>query len=686
MNISEFLKSPQVRAAHLEHKDDLTIYSGSDPKEASDVGKFPIRYDVIAHGEKKTRGLLHRDLRNFRESGITDKTIRANELHTAKASAVYPYRDLHGNLDGFARLRPHKPRLNEAGKPIKYLQPKGTPVRAYFPAESVAELRDGRSPVFITEGEKKALSLAQEGYAAIGIGGVFCATKKDVDELIDDLAAIDWNGRDGYICFDFDAKESTRKQVNRAVRRLARALLKAGARQVYNVKLPPGPKGTKQGVDDFIVRKGADEFRRLVRQASPVFDAESGIPVVKIIPLSVPKLADAAYYGFVGEFLRAVAPHTEATDAGVLAHLLPAVGMFIGPGPHYWAGGKQFARLNAVVVGRTNSGRKGTSSVPVDLLMEVVDKEFWDRQRLSGLSSGEGVIQYVTDKIEQDEDGEEVIVPAEKRLMIVEAEFSRVLVSMRREGNVLSQIIRDAFDSGNLATLTVTPRRASGSHISIVGHITPEELSERLDHIDMANGFGNRFLWFAVESDKIMPFTQPISDEVFDPFVRRLRELRRRLDQRPLDAVAFDEDACNRWKQVYPRLREDRPGLPGQLCARGHVMVLRIAVIYALLDSDDSTPAIRMEHLEAALAVWEYCEQSAELLFQSRTGDKLSDKLLKLLANGPLTRDEFNRHLSSDQKQKVGPALEKLEDSNLVRRSARNPLGAGRPAAVWELV
>ena len=124
----------------------------------------------------------------------------------------------------------------------------------------------------MTEGEKKALALAQLGLAAIGIGGIWCGCKKQSDELIDDLEAIDWTNRVAHIVFDYDAKPETRRHVNAARRRLASALRKAGAKEVYAVELPPGPNGTKQGVDDFIGAHGVKAFLELMEQAQPVRD------------------------------------------------------------------------------------------------------------------------------------------------------------------------------------------------------------------------------------------------------------------------------------------------------------------------------------------------------------------------------------------------------------------------------
>ncbi len=49
---------------------------------------------------------------------------------------------------------------------------------------------------------------------------------------------------------------------------------------------------------------------------------------------------------------------------------------------------------------------------------------------------------------------------------------------MAREGNTLSAIIRQAWDTGNLQVKTRNnPNRATGAHISIIGHITKDELS-----------------------------------------------------------------------------------------------------------------------------------------------------------------------------------------------------------------
>lgn len=213
------------------------------------------------------------DLKKLRESGLTDTTIRENQLRTRDGALELLYRDLSGETNCFARTRPHNPRYKD-GKPVKYEQPKGSPPRAYFPVASLPFINDALSDIYLPEGELKALCLSQLGVGAVGIGGVWCAFKKQSNELIDDLAAISWRGRRVFIVFDYDAKAETRRHVDAARKKLAKALRKLGASEVYSVQLPPGPNGDKQGVDDYIVANGANAFRKLVEQAEPVRDTE----------------------------------------------------------------------------------------------------------------------------------------------------------------------------------------------------------------------------------------------------------------------------------------------------------------------------------------------------------------------------------------------------------------------------
>ena len=615
------------------------------------------------------------DLARLRESGISDRTIMDNGLRTERDALVFPYRNLAGELNGFARRRPHVPLVRD-GKTMKYIQPKGSPLRAYYPKASLLGLRDDTSPIYVTEGEKKALRLSELGIAAIGIGGVDGWGKGG--QLIDDLADINWTGRDVYIVFDYDEKPETRRNVQSAARRLTKALRDAGANEVFNIDLTPTEDGNKQGVDDFLMTHEVSEFWELVDFANPVESiGDQGISSITLIPLTPPRLSDAAYHGFVGDFIRTVSPYTEATDAGILAHLLPAIGTLIGPGPHIWGGDEQPARVNTALVGPTSSGRKGTSFVPVNHLMRMIDAIFWNAQCVRGLSSGEGLIQKVSDQRTKDENGAWNVVSVEKRLYVVEPEFSKILMQTRREGNILSQVLRETYDSGNLAVLTRNPLTANNAHMSITGHITPEELRKRLGEIEMANGFANRFLWFLVDSVKELPDGEPIPEAVVKKFVTRLKRIiQTAANQKRLTR---DEAATTLWKNAYSNLRMSKPGLQGAMLARGESIVLRLSLIYALLDE---TNIIRREHVAAALAVWKYSEESVRAIFKEKSGSSLADKLYQLLGNGPMMTKQFHDHMNTPASE-IREALGQLLASGRITKATIRQKGAGRPAEQW---
>jgi hypothetical protein len=88
------------------------------------------------------------------------------------------------------------------------------------------------------------------------------------------------------------------------------------------------------------------------------------------------------------------------------------------------------------------------------------------------------------------------------------------------------------------------------------------------------------------------------------------------------------EEALDGWSAAYPELSAERPGLVGAVIARAEAQVVRIALIFALLDRRD---AIALEHLEAAMAVWAYCEASALRIFGDSLGDPVADDILRAI-------------------------------------------------------
>lgn len=123
----------------------------------------------------------------------------------------------------------------------KYLARKDSGNRLYIPPKVKQILSNPAIPLYITEGEKKALKAAQEGINCIAISGLWNWKTKDSDELISDFDLIALADRTIGIVPDNDwlklDKHGKEKNLKQAVFRLAEKLKERGAR-VFIVQLP----------------------------------------------------------------------------------------------------------------------------------------------------------------------------------------------------------------------------------------------------------------------------------------------------------------------------------------------------------------------------------------------------------------------------------------------------------------
>jgi len=434
-----------------------------------------------------------------------------------------------------------------------------------------------------------------------------------------------------------------------------------------------------------VPKVGADDFIEHTRATAADLEALSRLDFW-------PRLDPDALQGLAGDFVVTIDPYTEADPGAVLGHLVVAFGNLIGDRPHARVQHDQHpARLNIAFVGRTSKGRKGMAFSPVHYVFSQVARQ-WSRDRIkTGLSSGEGLIYHVRDAREElktvrrdrKASQERVLVDEgepDKRLLVVEPEFAVVLKRMAGEGNSLSGVMRQAWDTGNLATLTKnSPVTATGAHVSVIAHITEEELRRYLTETERANGFGNRFLWLLVKRSKLLPRGAPVPDDKLEPLIARLG-----------DAVTFarSQDDLSRtrqaealWADVYPGLTEGEPGLVGAILSRAEAQVLRLSLVYALLDRSD---AIETRHLRAALALWRYAEASARRIFGGRLGAPLADTILGALqTRGAMSETDLwallGRHRTAEE---IHAALDSLARVGKVRSSTKRT--KGRPAVIWE--
>jgi hypothetical protein len=109
-----------------------------------------------------------------------------------------------------------------------------------------------------------------------------------------------------------------------------------------------------------------------------------------------------AFHSSAGNFVRIVEPHTEADPAALLVQVLVGLGNAMGRSAYRIAdGARHYCNLNAVLVGDTSHGRKGSAWAQVKCAIKQLDPEWLQNHVASGLSSGEGLIWAVRDPIER---------------------------------------------------------------------------------------------------------------------------------------------------------------------------------------------------------------------------------------------------------------------------------------------
>ena len=241
-----------------------------------------------------------------------------DKINQSIGGLLIPFYDIEGNLVSH-RLRPFKinwdssPELKDyylesKGELPKFLSRSKTSDdprvnKAYFPPvlDWHEIKRSKKHDVVITEGEVKALSACLHDIPTIALSGVNCfinkvtldpknsdeveqenseAVKKEETgkEFLPELewqtevtnpntgekeTISKWQGRSVPLIFDSDIVQ--KEPVKQALISLAIELKKRGANP-FLVLLPTEADGSKNGLDDFIVKHGADALKRLIQQ------------------------------------------------------------------------------------------------------------------------------------------------------------------------------------------------------------------------------------------------------------------------------------------------------------------------------------------------------------------------------------------------------------------------------------
>ena len=216
--------------------------------------------------------------------GLSSETdlARAREMLGWRVGAgvvpamLFPYFPLGDRTKDpmFVRLRPDEVFTDHNGNRRKYLQPFKVATKIYIPpVADMTRLRDPYSPLFLTEGEKKAIKMNLEGFTCVSAPGVWNFHEPNADRCNRRLKAcfqqIPLKDREVFIVFD--ALEFQKSDVLAAKMALATMLAAAGAHPRL-VHLTDDDRVAQQagelGADDYLMLYGREDFQNKVIASS----------------------------------------------------------------------------------------------------------------------------------------------------------------------------------------------------------------------------------------------------------------------------------------------------------------------------------------------------------------------------------------------------------------------------------
>lgn len=411
-----------------------------------------------------------------------------------------------------------------------------------------------------------------------------------------------------------------------------------------------------------------------------------------------PRPPDLAFsHGLVKELVDRVDGRTEADLSALVFQFLTYFGNVIGRTAYFEVEGDQhFTNLYMIVCGVTANGRKGTSTGIINKIFREEDSDWFKHRRMTGLSTGEGLISLVRDEVRKQkfpkptkdnpEPDPEIIIVDEgeddKRALVVVSEFAAVSKVAGREGNILYQKMRDFWDGiSPIQTNTKTsPATTTGAHVSMIGHVTQAELGHVMAVAsDVHGGTFNRFLWVLSRRARLLPRGGEFPDlTTLQNMVQRAIHFAKSQGE-----IGMTDGAWEIYdKFYYQNGLSPVEGLTGAVLSRAEPQLRRLAMILALTRHSD---VVDVEDIGAALDLWRYAKDSTRRIFVLRESvtDKAVMKVVGLIRNKPgIARSEIYKAMDwRDGKKKFEALLNEVVASGLVRSAPKKTGGA--PATIF---
>jgi hypothetical protein len=427
-----------------------------------------------------------------------------------------------------------------------------------------------------------------------------------------------------------------------------------------------------------------------------------------------PRLHPDAYYGLVGDFLQAVEGETEADPAFIGLMLMTKLGTVMGRhvsiriGEHV-----HHCNLYELFVGETSTC-KGIADDLTDKFMTQVDPLFDFRHMEGSFGSGQALLDSIRNRTPREREDNEPV--REKRKCADDPEFATTVKLMNGKESVLGPFIRRGYDYKPITHKTIKHgrQRSTGHHVSFLAGITPDEMEDCVQGVDISNGMLNRFginygemvapLAFgghidwdgevkeiveaakkALKAVKPKQRTYPDDDDLSagkdGPSKEEEREGDDEDEQDPdlieetdshsegilcytigIHGRGDGSDASRLWKPWYDRVRPAGTGSVPVLTKRQHVHVARRVNIISALDMAETVTGGAMR---ASMAWERHSLDSIEYLLGQRISGRGADLLEAIRAqdsrglSGTDQQKVFSNNLTREEMQRLRDDLER---------------------------
>jgi putative DNA primase/helicase len=179
-----------------------------------------------------------------------------------------------GEGQTFYRLKPTIPVVGKDGKEARYLTAGDAGCRPYISSLLPDKALQQGKALDWTEGEKKADCANHYGFATIGLSGVdsWRDRRSGPSQPLPEFEGLNLRKRTHRVAFDSDIVH--KPEVQGAMAAFSVYLADKHAGHVRIIFVPPELDGSKNGIDDFIARHGADAYGVLRKLARPATELD----------------------------------------------------------------------------------------------------------------------------------------------------------------------------------------------------------------------------------------------------------------------------------------------------------------------------------------------------------------------------------------------------------------------------